>query len=96
MTTPPAADLPALVPSGDWRGYEAYVAGVLAAHFGNIRFDQDVHLPGKLSGAPRQIDIMAQALEPTAIECNMSAARSTWQSLTRSSASCAMSGSPAV
>lgn len=69
MTTQLAAGLPVFVPSGDWRGYEAYVAGALAAHFGNIRFDQDVHLPGKLSGAPRQIDIMAQTLEPTVIEC---------------------------
>lgn len=69
MTTSPATDLLDLVPSGDWRGYEAYVAGALAAHFGNIRFDQDVLLPGKLSGTPRQIDVMALALEPTAIEC---------------------------
>lgn len=58
-----------LVPMGDWRGYEAYVAGALAAHFGSIRFEQDVHLPGRISGAPRQIDVLAHAMELTAIEC---------------------------
>jgi len=58
-----------LVPSRDWRGYEAYVAGALAAHFAGVRFESNVHLPGRISGAPRQIDILAHAEQPVAIEC---------------------------
>jgi len=58
-----------LVPSRDWRGYEAYVAGALAAHFPGIRFETNVSLPGQISRAPRQIDILAHSDELVAIEC---------------------------
>jgi len=60
---------PEWVPKGDWRGYEAYILGSLAAQFPDVRLEPDARLPGKRSGTMRQIDILAHANEPVAFEC---------------------------
>jgi hypothetical protein len=55
--------------SGDWRSYEAYVAGWLAAAYPGVAFERDVKLRGRKSGTGRQIDILARSKSPVAIEC---------------------------
>lgn len=57
------------MPKGDWRGYESYILGSLAAQFPGIRLEPDARLLGKKSGRMRQIDILAHAKEPVAFEC---------------------------
>jgi len=60
---------PDWIPRGDWRGYEAYVAGWLAARFPGIRIEPNASLPGEKSKTARQIDILAYGKQPVAIEC---------------------------
>lgn len=57
------------MPKGDWRGYESYVLGSLAAQFPGVRLEANVKLAGKRSGVPRQIDVLAYADQVVAIEC---------------------------
>jgi len=57
------------MPAGDWRGYEAYVLGSLARRFPAVRLEANVRLPGKKSGVARQIDVLAHADQPVAVEC---------------------------
>ncbi|WP_447929909.1 restriction endonuclease [Sphingopyxis fribergensis] len=57
------------LPKGDWRGYEAYILGSLAAQFPGVWLEPDARLPGKKSGTMRQIDILAHARESVAFEC---------------------------
>lgn len=57
------------LPKGDWRGYESYILGSLAAQFPGVRLEPNARLPGKKSGTMRQIDILAHASEPVAFEC---------------------------
>lgn len=57
------------MPKGDWRGYEAYILGSLAAQFPGVRLEANVFMPGKKSHAMRQIDVLAHADQTIAIEC---------------------------
>ncbi len=57
------------MPKGDWRGYESYILGSLAAQFPSVGLEANVKVSGKKSGIPRQIDVLACADEVVAIEC---------------------------
>lgn len=70
---PQAPEAPSLeaywLEAGDWRSFEHYVAAFLTAHYRGIAFELDVKIRGAKSGTLRQIDILADAATPTAIEC---------------------------
>jgi hypothetical protein len=55
--------------SGDWKNYEAYVAGSLERQYPGILIQCDIKLDGKISGIPRQVDILVGSTQKTAIEC---------------------------
>lgn len=54
---------------GDWRGYEAYVAGVLTQRFPGIRVIGDVRIKGRKSGILRQIDVVVETAGVLAVDC---------------------------
>ena len=55
--------------SNDWKQYELYVKGALRRHFPNALVRANVYLPGKLSHARRQIDVLVEAVPPIAADC---------------------------
>jgi hypothetical protein len=54
---------------GDWRSYEAYVAGTITRRFPGAKVTADVHLFGSKSGVPRQIDVLVEHPEAIAFDC---------------------------
>jgi hypothetical protein len=54
---------------GDWKEYEAYVAGTLEREYPGIMIKSNVKLHGTISGIPRQVDILVGTTHKTAIEC---------------------------
>lgn len=60
---------------GDWRSYEAYVAGALAERFPGIDIRCDFRVIGRHSGVERQIDILVGVEGLIAVECKCYARR---------------------
>lgn len=54
---------------GDWRSYEAYVAGILSRRFVGTKITCDVRFKGRKSGIARQIDILVETAGSLVVDC---------------------------
>jgi len=59
-----------------WKAYEHHIAGLLACEFPDAEVMHDVRLEGKLSGCPRQVDVLVRSrlgrmphARDTVVEC---------------------------